>query len=447
MSEPAKNIQTNESHPGVQSSSRRRFFISLFLSLVVIIAGFAGAVYITKSTPKARKRPPKRMTPLVQVLSVAPGNHAVTVAAMGTVIPAREITLEARVAGEIVAMHPDFTVGGFLQKDSEVLRIDPQDYQLALTLAQARVKDAESKLKLLEAEAESARDEWRQLYRDRNQVNNEPPPLVFKQPQLSAAKAMLTAEKADVRKAELDLSRTRIRAPFNAIVRNKHVDIGSQVSSQEKLAELVGTDEYWIQASIPVDRLEWIMIPRQPGDPGAEVRILHRSGYDIAGTVIRLLGDLESEGRMARILVEVKDPLNLKTENKDQTALLIGEYVRIEIGGRELQNVFRIPRTALRDNSIIWVASPDNKLEIRRVETVWRDTETVLLREGLKPDEQIIVSDLPAPIAGMPVQIDTEDRGQKTEDRGQKSDDRGQKSDDRGQRTEDSGQKTEDRKQ
>jgi RND family efflux transporter MFP subunit len=396
----------------------------------VIVAGIAGAVYITKSTPKARKRPPKQMTPLVQVVAVAPGNHAVNVAAMGTVIPAREINLEARVSGEIVMMHPDFTVGGFLEKDSEILRIDPQDYQLALTLAQARVKDAESKLKLLEAEAESAKDEWRQLYRDRNQVNNEPPPLVFKQPQLTAAKAMLTAEKADVRKAELDLSRTRIRASFNAIVRTKHVDIGSQVSSQEKLAELVGTDKYWIQASIPVDRLDWIRIPRRPGDPGAKARILHRNGYEITGKVIRLLGDLESEGRMARILVEVKDPLNLKKENKDQAALLIGEYVRIEIQGRELQNVFRIPRTALRDNSMIWVATRDSGLEIRRVETVWRDAETVLLREGLEPDEQIIISDLPAPVPGMPIQIEKEDRGQRTDDRGRMAEDRGRKTED-----------------
>lgn len=384
--------------------------INIFLSLIVIVAGIAGAVYITKSTPKARKRPPTRMTPLVQVVAVAPGDYAVTVSAMGTVIPAREIILEARVAGEIVAMHPNFTVGGFLEKDSEVLRIDPQDYQLALTLAQARVKDAESKLKLLEAEAASAKEEWRQLYRDRNQVDNEPPPLVFKQPQLSAAKAKLTAENADVRKAQLDLSRTRIRAPFNAIVRTKHVDIGSQVSGQERLAELVGTDEYWIQASIPVDRLDWMMIPRQPGDPGANVRILHRNGYEITGAVIRLLGDLGSEGRMARILVEVKDPLNFKKDIKDQPALLIGEYVRIEIQGRELQNVFRIPRTALRDDSMIWVVNKDSNLDIRRVGTLWRDTKTVLLGEGLEPGDQLIVSDLPAPINGMPVQVEKEDR-------------------------------------
>jgi len=405
MSMPANEIQKTDAIPRAKPRPGRRLVINILLSLIVIIAGIAGAAYISKSAPKARKRPPTRMTPPVQVISVNPDNHGVTVSAMGTVIPAREIILEARVAGEIVAIDPEFTVGGFLEKDSEILRIDPQDYQLALTLARARVKDAESKLKLLEAEAESARDEWSQLYRDRNQVSTEPPPLVFKQPQVTAAKAMLTAQKAEVQKAQLNLSRTRIRLPFNALVRTKHVDIGSQVSGQEKLAELVGTDEYWIQASIPVDRLNWILIPRRPAEPGSKVRILHRNGYEIAGKVIKLLGDLGSEGRMARILVEVQDPLNLKKEKKNQPVILIGEYVRIEIEGRNLQNVYRIPRTALHDNSNIWVVNQDSKLDIRRVEIVWRDAKTVLLREGLKPDDQLIVSDLPAPVNGMPVQV------------------------------------------
>ena len=334
-----------------------------------------------------------------------PETHEVIVSAMGTVIPAREIVLESQVSGEIVFIHPEFTEGGFLEKGAEILGIDPQDYSLALTLAQAMVKDAESKLKQLEAEAESARDEWRDLYKDSREGDSEPPPLLVKEPQLSAARAMLTAEKADVQKARLNLARTKIRSPFNAIVRAKNVDIGSQVSGQEKLAELVGTDEYWIQASIPVDRLSWIKIPRKPAESGSKVRIFYRKADERTGRVIKLLGALEAEGRMARILVKVKDPLGLKTAGNNQLPLLIGEYVRIEIDGRQLQNVYRIPRATLRDDANLWIVSNDGKLDIRQVEIIWRDTQTVLLREGLEPGDRLIVSDLASPIPGMPVQV------------------------------------------
>jgi len=397
-------ISAGSASPG-KSRSGRRLFINIILSLAVIGAGIAGAAYITKSAPKAQRRPPQKMTPLVQVIRVQPDTHEVIITAMGTVIPAREIVLESQVAGEIVFVNPEFSEGGFLKKGSEVLRIDPQDYSLALTLAQAKVKDAESKLKLLEEEAAAAKDEWRTLYQGRQKDDLEPPPLLVKEPQLSAAKAMLTAEKADVKKAQLNLARTKIRTPFNAIVREKNVDIGSQVSGQEKLAELVGTDEYWIQASIPVERLSWIKIPRNPVESGSKVRVLYRNTDERAGRVIKLLGALDTEGRMARILVEVQDPLGLKTAGNYQLPLLIGEYVRIEIEGRRLQNVYRIPRAALRDDSNLWIVSNDGKLDIRKVDIVWRDTQTVLLREGLEPDERLIVSDLPSPIKGMPVQV------------------------------------------
>ena len=400
---PNETIEAESSDRGVPRK-RSRVYLSIMLSIAVLAAGVVGTAYIGKKAPKARKRPPAKITPLVQVTRVQPDTHKVVVAAMGTVIPAREIILESRVSGRIVALHPEFTIGGFLDKGSEVLRIDPEDYELAVTLAQAKIKDAESILKVVEEEAAASEDEWR-LLNKANPESQQIPALVAKKPQLEAAKSRLAADRADLQKAKLNLARTRIRTPFNAIVRDKQVDVGSQVSGQEHLAELVGTDTYWIRASIPIDRLSWILIPGNPAESGSRVRISHRNGHELTGTVIKLLGDLETEGRMARILVEVKDPLGLKVKGKYQLPLLIGEYVRIEIEGRELQNVYRIPRSALRDDSNLWIASDDDKLEIRSVKTVWRDAQTVLLGEGLEPNSRLIVSNLAAPVNGMPVQI------------------------------------------
>ena len=402
---PATKTTKAGSQQGDVSHRRRRWVINIVLSIALITAGIAGATYISKTAPKARKRPPARTLPLVQVIKVHPEDKRIMVSAMGTVTPAREIVLESRVAGEIVSIHSEFTAGGYLKKGSQVLQIDPQDYELALTLAKARVKDAESKLKILEAEAAAAKEEWREINRNRKKKRSEPSPLLIKKPQLSAAQAMLVAEKSDVKKARLNLSRTKISAPFNAIVRAKLVDIGSQVSGQDRLAELVGTDEYWVQASMPVDRLNWIMIPRNSGETGSKVRIFYRNGIELTGNVIKLLGELEAEGRMARVLVEVKDPLGLRSAGKQNPPLLIGEYVRIEIEGRQLKNIYRIPRTALRDNTRIWLITNDGKLEIRDIETLWRDAQTVLLTDGLKPGEQLILSDLAKPVHGMQLQV------------------------------------------
>ncbi|WP_054701066.1 efflux RND transporter periplasmic adaptor subunit [Desulfosarcina cetonica] len=107
---------------------------------------------------------------------------------------------------------------------------------------------------------------------------------------------------------------------------------------------------------------------------------------------------------MARILVSVEDPLGLNAPTGQGTpSLLIGEYVRVEIKGRRLADVYRIPRTALRDNNTIWLLSKDNHLKITPVETVWRDADYVLMKNGIAPGQRLIVSDLPMPVDGMPL--------------------------------------------
>jgi hypothetical protein len=172
----------------------------------------------------------------------------------------------------------------------------------------------------------------------------------------------------------------------------------------------VGTDAYWIQASLPVDRLGWIEIPKRSGDPGAQVTVHYGGGrWTRTGRIIKLLSDLEPGGRMARILIEVDDPLDLHREASDAQAsrppLLIGEYVRMEIQGAEVADVFRIPREALRDGDDVWIADRDDTLAIRRVAPIWRGGDAVLVAEGLAEGERLVVTALPAPVAGMPVRV------------------------------------------
>ena len=398
--------QEIEGRTAPQTSLKGKRLLNLFISLLVILLGLGVATYITHKAPKAQKRAPVKAIPVVEVQVVEPGDHRIMVPAMGTVVPAREVTLRAQVSGKVLSLHPEFIEGGYIKENAEILRIDPVDYQLTVTLAEAKVKDAESALELAEEEANAAREEWRLLNENTANTNDAPPPLVAKEPQLAAAQARLKAEQAELKKAELDLKRTSVRAPFNAIVRTKSVEVGSLVTPQDPLAELVGVDEYWIQVSVPVDYLRWISVPNRKGKKGSQVRVVHRDGYERTGAVIELLGDLETEGRMARILVAVKDPLGLKDSDQSTRPLLIGDYVRVKIEGSPLSQVFRIPRVALRDNDTIWVVGDDSTLDIRPVKIIWRDTQTVFLDQGLDPGDRIIVSDLAAPVEGMKIQME-----------------------------------------
>jgi len=403
MGDHQQNNMLSEKQPIPAKSPRP--IIRIILSLIILGAGIGVAFYLKNSAPRIKKQPPVKLSPTVQIQKVTLSSYQVVVTAMGTVIPAREVVLKSRVSGEIVEIHPEFTEGGFLKKDTRIIQIDPQDYELALARKRSAVTDAEYALKLELGHQAVAKREWELLNQGKPAQDMEKE-LALRQPHLDKVRADLAAAKAELEGAMLDLERTHILSPFNAMVRSKSVDLGSQVTLQEPLAELVGTDAYRIQASLPVDRLEWIDVPVKVGDPGSKARIIYGQGHECSGKVIRLMGDLATDGRMARILVEVADPLGMNSTNKDRTPLLIGEYVRVKILGRKLDGVFQIPRTALKDDSNIWIAKENQILEIRKVRPVWRDAEVVLLQDGLKPGEQLIISDLPAPVEGMTVRVE-----------------------------------------
>ncbi len=403
-----KNLTNNPKAP----SGRKKRILKIVLPAIIIIAGVAAAFYLKNTGPKSKRQPPVKLVPIVQVKPLFPANHIVVLNAMGTVVPAREVDLKPRVTGEVININPEFIEGGLLKAGSLVLQIDPEDYKLALIQKEKALADANYSLKLELGRQEVAKREWELLNgdkgtEDRKDGEDREAELALRKPHLEKAEAELNAAKAELKKAHLDLSRTKIKAPFNAMVRSRLVNLGSQVSPQERLAELVGTDSYWIQTSVSVDRLSWIQIPRSQGDPATRARIIYSQGCERTGTVIRLMGDLSPEGRMARILIEVEDPLGLKNSKNDKPPLLIGDYVRVEIKGKKLENVYKIPRKAFRDNAYIWIAGENSTLKIIKVRPVWRDAGMVLIDNAIKPGDCLIISDLPAPIDGMSIQVES----------------------------------------
>ena len=379
--------------------------VRIVLSIVLIVAGIAGARYLIHTKPKVNRRPPVKMAPLVKTMELVLDTYKINIPAMGSVIPAQEMVFKVQGAGEIVDMSPEFTEGGLLQKNSQVLRIDPKDYQLALQQKQRSLSDAEYAYKLEQGRQDVARREWNLLYGEKNtdQVESE---LALRKPHLEKAQIDVEAARAELEQAKINLARTILTAPFNALVLNKYVDLGSQVSLQEKLADLVGTDDYWVQVSVPVEHLKWLKIPKDYAEEGAPATIYYREASVRQGRVIRLLADLSKEGRMARLLVEVKDPLDLQAKDGRRPPLLIGEYVRVEIEGAPLHDVYRIPRFALRNDNQVWLLNKEEKLAIRPVETLWRDEEFVFVRDGLRPDDLLVISALAAPVDGMQLRTD-----------------------------------------
>ena len=406
-----ENDQQKQGKQGTVS----RNIIRVVICLMLIAAGIAGARFLIATKPKVSKRPPEKMAPLVRTEVLQSENYIFSIPAMGTVIPAREVGLEVPVSGEIIYLHPEFTEGGMLAKGMKILEIDPKDYELAVQQKRKALADAEYAYKLEQGHQDVARQEWSLLYGDKAFKEGESD-LALRKPHLEKVKVEIEAARAELEQAEINLNRTTLTAPFNVLVLNTHVELGSQVSSQERLADLVGTDAYWVQVSVPVERLKWIQIPNGDQEAGSDVKIFYREDNLKTGKVIRLLPDLSKEGRMARLLIELRDPLGLLVKGEKPPMLLIGEYVRVAIEGEELHNVFRVPRSALRNDKEVWIVDEEKKLAIRPVKTIWRDEQSVVIQDGFKSGELLVISDIAAPVAGMDVRIDQAENNEQNSD-------------------------------
>jgi hypothetical protein len=169
---------------------------------------------------------------------------------------------------------------------------------------------------------------------------------------------------------------------------------------------------FWVRVSVPVDRLPWISLPDERGEGGAPARIAQRvaEGVEVVreGRVVKLLGDLEPTGKMARLLVEIRDPLGLESEGSDtELPLLLGAFVNVDIQGPALTDVISLPRPALRDNDQVWLKR-EGKLAIREVDVVWTTEDKVYVRGDLTTESAVVVSRIDAPVEGMPLRLNGE---------------------------------------
>lgn len=380
------------------------------IPFVIIIISVIGAYTMVATKPVAQKKAPKIPVPVVNISYLKPQKVRIWTQAMGTVEASREINLGSQVAGKIISISPSFIPGGSFNKGEEILRIDPVDYELTVKQQETGVIEAEYNLKLELGHQKVAGREWRLLGESTStgKKRSGSSDLALRKPHLQKARADVESAKAKLKEATIDLSRTKITAPFPAQVSSRLVDLGSIVSAQQNLASLVGTDEAWIMATVPVDRLQRIIFPdSENGHKGSEVVISGSSlgsANERHGEVIRLLPALEDKGRMARVIISVKDPFNLK-KKKNIPRLLLNSYVRVLIDSGVLENTYVIPREAFHENETVWIMDADDHLEVRKVQPVWRDNKKIYVNEGLNPGEKLVLTDIAAPLEGMKLRV------------------------------------------
>jgi RND family efflux transporter MFP subunit len=408
----------------------------ILVPILVFATCCLGAFALVATAPSVEQVSPERTITAVRTLDAKPQAVRLAVRSQGTVAPRTESTLVPEVSGRVIWVSPALVSGGFFAAGEPLLRIDPDDYEIALTRARAANLRAKSELDYAASELK------------RQQGLSER--AVASSAQLSAARraeqvarAGIAEAGAALEQAEHDLARTEIHAPYKGRVRSENVDAGQFASRGAPLATLYATDYAEIRLPIPDQQLAYLELPGLHGgssDEGPKVR-LHASfagqRHEWEGRVVRTEGEIDPRSRMVHVVARVEDPYGTGVQARDseedaagdateeagsgdgatptealvaasrprdaRPPLAVGLFVEAEIEGPLVEEVIVVPRYAMRDESHLLVVDSDDRLRTREVEVLRIDRDDVLIRGALSPGERICISPLQVVIEGMVV--------------------------------------------
>lgn len=364
----------------------------LGICLIILAASVALIVWINQTEPTAEQiTATRKSAALVETITVERGTYTPSLSVLGTVQAAQDIMLSPRVSGQVVELSSKLIPGGMVRAGDLLLRIDPADFENAVSIRGSELEQAEASLEIEQGRQSLARKELALLEGTIDDTNRA---LVLREPQIASIRAEVNAAKAALERSKLDLERTMIYAPFDAQVLTRSINIGSQVSTSDELARLVGIDEFWIIAAVPVRSLRWLKFPNSKGEEGSIVRLRDPDAWSPGavrdGRVVRMIGALDQQTRLARVLVSVPDPLG---QDSGGPPLILQTLLDTEIECRPIEDVILLARRYVRDSDTVWVMK-DGQLEIREVEVEFRDAHNAYISEGLEHGDKVVISTL-----------------------------------------------------
>ncbi|MFT4823392.1 MAG: RND family efflux transporter MFP subunit [Halioglobus sp.] len=388
----------------------------LVLPLVIILVGIGLAAMLLMTGPTLTPKPMEPLKPLVRIQTVALEDVALSSLTHGTVAPRTESELVVEVAGRVISVNPALVSGGFFSAGEELLQIDPLDYELALEQARAGIAQAQSDL------ANARRASIRLDSLGEKQLTS-----VAQQDdavnRMRIAEATLRSSDAQLARAERDLARTRIRAPYEGRVRSERVDIGQFVNRGNAIATIYATDYAEIRLPINDDELAFLDLPLGPPIKGAqtipatEVSITARFAgreHRWAAQVVRTEGELDPQTRMINIVARVESPY---APAEGRAPLAVGLFVDAEIHGRLARGVAVLPRSAVRPGNQVLVVDSDDRLLFRAVTVLRMVGEQAYISAGLETGERVCISPMDNALQGMSVRIAAQDGGSNNSDR------------------------------
>lgn len=380
-----------------KSEATMKKFLKILLGLGILSAAGAAVFLLWISKPKVEVVDMERVLPVVEVFQVKAADRKMEVKSQGVVEPRKTTLVAAEVAGRVVFVTEKFDKGGEFEEGEVLLKLEADDYAAGVAQAKASLAEMHLALETEEARAAQAKRDWENL--GRSGVAKD---LTLRKPQLVTARARVEAAKAALGKAERDLARTEVHAPFAGRISQIKTELGAYLMPGGPVVEYYTTEPYELRMPVSLDELQFVKNVKQ-GGLGAAVEIATTAGGELfvwKGAVTRNESEIERASRSIYLVALMEGE-----SERDGVRLQPGLFVQASIEGGVLKGAFQVPMKAFQDLEHVLVVDDNNRIRVRQVRVVCREGEVAIVTEGLKSGERLCLTALPDVIDGMEVRI------------------------------------------
>lgn len=360
------------------------------VAVLILIAGIGIKTTAEKFGKKATEAEVKRPVPDVELVTAKVENVKVGLESQGVVQAVTETRAAAEVGGRIEWVSPSWDAGGTFKQGEELLKIDNADYKAALANAKATAAEAALQVRMEKERGAQAKRDWAKLATGKPESD-----LVTREPQLAAAEAHSEAAQQAVEKADRDLKRTVLTAPYAGRIRTTLTDLGSYAAPASPLADFYSTDAFQVNLPLSLDDYELL-------ETGNNVPVVLTAGTGelptiFSAMVTRTAAEIDRASRTIQVIAEIKNT------GKASPLLVPGLFVKASLPGRTLQHVVKLPRVCLLPDNRVAVVGTDNKLRSKPVKVARSEKDDVLISSGIENGDRVLATALAVVTEGMEV--------------------------------------------
>ena len=365
MNSADKNSSTNvtdSSNDDSEINLSSLWFLRALTPVVILLLGFGVYKLLITNLPEEEDKQIgiiKQSRELkTRVIELNKENYQTKIQANGIVKAHNEISLTSQVSGRIITIHPQFDDGAFFEKGTVLLELEEADFLTAVASATANLAQAEAAHAQEKARSEQARLNWEDLGYD-----EEPNELVLRLPQLREAVARVNSAKTQLAQAERNLGRSKIRAPFDGRVIQRNVGISQAISATTILGKIFSVDYAEVRLPISSQDMKHLKLPEAPDDEPLEIKLSdalnEENESNWPAQIVRTEGTLDQSSLELFAIARIPDPFGKESGNPP---LRIGQPVEAEIPGNVIEDVFKIPRMAVRQLRMIYLVDKESSI-------------------------------------------------------------------------------------